>query len=175
MAMFKISAANATSGPVAPVEHLQSRTVAPVVGHGAAMANHDARAPKAPEPAADSSAGGQVVAGGAGDKSGKTGTGNAASNPVSSASAFSSAFNFYSKTRRVVMQLRDGNGAVVVQIPSEQALRQYEQALKQVKDGGGVAQDGASAAAQPVQSPPSAVASSGSATAGAGARYNIVV
>jgi len=172
--MFMTSTVTATSGSVAPVEFSQSRAVAPAVGHGGA-ASHDV---KASEPAMDLGAQSRAVAAGSGDKSGKTATVNPASNAAGSAHTNNSAFNFDSTTRRVVMQVRDGSGSVVIQIPSEQALRQYEQALKRSQDS--VTQDVAPAAspagADPVSPPSTPVAaSSGSVTAGFGARYNIVV
>lgn len=175
--MFMTSTVTATSGSVAPVEFSQSRAVAPAIGLGG-VASHDV---KASEPATDSGAAGRAVATGAGDKSGKTAAVNPASSTVSPANtnssvSNSSAFNFDAATRRVVMQVRDGSGTVVIQIPSEQALRQYEQALKRSQDS--AAQDVAPAAssvgATPV-SPQPVAASSGSVTAGFGARYNIVV
>ena len=180
------SAVNATSGPVAPVAHIVSRTMVSAIGSGTYYVNRDSKAPRAFEVTVDSGAGKRAVTTADGTKGGKTAAANPARNapnPSSapgSANAVSSAFNFDPETRHVVMQLRDGNGSVVVQIPSEQALRQYEQALKHSQESvahdaasGASAGESAGAVAEPPQAP--AASSGGGAAAGAGAHYNTVV
>ena len=173
--MFMSPAVNATSGPVAPVEFLPSRAVAPVSGHAGVDARHEVKASSASEPVRDSGAAGRAIAQDTGDKTGKAASANSAAHTASAANTLNSAFNYDSATRHVVMQLRDGSGAVVIQIPSEQALRQYEQTLKRSQENAAATQDVAPAAESARPQAAAAALSSGSATIGAGARYNTVV
>ncbi len=129
--MSMTSAVTATSGPVAPIEFLQPRVAVSAIGHGSAESTHDG---KGSESSVTPGAAGHAAAGSAGDAGGKA----AAVNPT---------FKYDSETRRVVMLMSDGNGAVLVQIPSEQALRQYEQALKRVKESVAATQGVAAGAA----------------------------
>ena len=199
--MFMSSAANTIPRPAPPIAAVQLHVVQPHAAQPRAVAApsgqtsvavpHYIRTVKTSSPVPESGRSGPVVQAdnsgktegdrGESDRGGKIATGNqpsASTSKASTGSVLNSAFNYDSETRHVVMQMRDGSGAVVVQIPSEQALRQYEQAQKQVKDGAGAGSEASSAgtgAEAASSAHAGAAASAGGFAAGNTARYNVFV
>jgi len=107
--MLVTAAVNATQGPVA-TEFPQTRTAAAAAGHGDSPKSEPVKG----EPAGTSDG-----------KADKTVPG-AVINPT---------FRYDSQAQRMVMLMRDEkSGAVIVQVPSEVALRQYEQAVKRAQE-----------------------------------------
>ena len=161
--MFMSSAANTISRPAPPIAVPPPHVVTASSGQTSAVAPHYIRITRAPLSVADSGRSNSVLQADPSSKSesgrsesGKSeadkggavassGPASSSASKTSSSSQVSSAFNYDSETRRVVMQMRDGSGAVVVQIPSEQVLRQYEQAQKQVNERAGAASGGSPA------------------------------
>jgi len=116
--MLVKAAVNATQGPVA-TEFPQSRAATVVAGHSESARTEPVKSESArtAESKAENKAGD--------GKSEKTVPG-AVINPT---------FRYDAQAQRMVMLMRDEkSGTVIVQVPSEVALRQYEQAVKRAQE-----------------------------------------
>jgi len=119
--MLMTAAINATPGPVAP-DYAQTRTAVAAAGHADSTRLDTSR-----------SSDGRSSDGGPGDAAAPAGAGG--KDDKLPQAVVSPTFRYDPQAQRMVMLMRDHTtGTVLVQVPSEVALRQYEQALKRVRE-----------------------------------------
>jgi uncharacterized FlaG/YvyC family protein len=130
--MTMTTAVHATSGPVAP-EFVHNRTAQLAGGDSAAAKPAERTA--AAQGSAVSANGNSTASQGTSSGTSPAASPNGGRGEKAASITVNPTFRYDSESQRMVMMLRDQkSGAVVLQIPSEVALKQYEQAIKRVRE-----------------------------------------